>query len=248
MSLIKYSVLILLLLSFASDVNAKDDRPAEIEILQPGVKLSVVAEHPDIATPTGVDVDDKGRVWAVSCHTHLPPKDYQGPKQDEILIFDPDGTRHVFYAATEQTMDLELGPDGWVYLSERDRILRVRDSDGDGKGNVEETLVELVSEAVYPHNALSGLAWAPNGDLVFGLGENFAKAWTLKAKDGSAIKGVDRGGVFRLSAVGSDLRKVAEGLWNPFGVTVRADGEIFVAENDAQVKKCFEYCNKALNS
>lgn len=232
MSLIKYSVLILLLLSFDSDVNAKDDRPAEIEILQPGVKLSVVAEHPDIATPTGVDIDDKGRVWVVSCHTHLPPKDYQGPKQDEILIFDSDGTRHVFYAATEQTMDLELGPDGWVYLSERDRILRVRDSDGDGKGDVEETLVDLVSEAVYPHNALSGLAWAPDGDLVFGLGENFAKAWTLKAKDGSAVKGIDRGGVFRISAVGSDLRKVAEGLWNPFGVTVRADGEIFVAEND----------------
>ncbi|MFT5468019.1 MAG: putative heme-binding domain-containing protein, partial [Verrucomicrobiales bacterium] len=134
--------------------------------------------------------------------------------------------------ATEQTMDLELGSDGWVYLSERDRILRVRDSDGDNKGDVEETLVDLVSEAVYPHNALSGLAWAPNGDLVFGLGENFAKPWTLKAKDGSVITGIDRGGVFRLGTGGSDLRKVAEGLWNPFGVTVRADGEIFAAEND----------------
>ncbi len=228
----KYRVLLGIFLSLTAVVNAADDRPSEIEILQPGVELSLVAEHPDIATPTGVDVDEKGRVWAVSCHTHLPPEDYQGPKQDEILIFDADGTRHVFYAATEQTMDLELGPDGWVYLSERDRILRVRDSDGDGKGDVEETLVDLVSEAIYPHNALSGLAWAPNGDLVFGLGENFAKAWTLKAKDGSAVIGSDRGGVFRLGAGGSDLRKVAEGLWNPFGVTVRADGEIFVAEND----------------
>lgn len=228
----KHSVLFALFLSLACLVDGKDERPSEIEVLQPGVRLSVVAESPDIATPTGVDVDEKGRVWAVACHTHMPPEDYEGPKEDEILIFNPDGTRHVFYAATEQTMDLELGPDGWVYLSERDRILRVRDSDGDGKGDLEETLVELVSEAIYPHNALSGLAWAPNGELVFGLGENFAKAWTLKSKDGSAIKGIDRGGVFRISAVGSDLRKVAEGLWNPFGVTVRADGEIFVGEND----------------
>ena len=228
----RYRVLIGISLCLTAVVNAADDRPSEIGILQPGVQLSLVAEHPDINTPTGVDVDDQGRVWAVSCHTHLPPEDYQGPKQDEILIFDSDGTRHVFYAATEQTMDLELGSDGWVYLSERDRILRVRDSTGDGEGDVEETLVDLVSEEIYPHNALSGLAWAPNGDLVFGLGENFAKAWTLKAKDGSAITGIDRGGVFRLGAGGSDLRKVAEGLWNPFGVTVRADGEIFVAEND----------------
>lgn len=213
-------------------LDAADERVPEIEILQPGVRLTVVAEHPSIATPTGVDVDAAGRVWAVACHTHLPLDNYQGPKFDEILIFDPAGTRHVFYNKTEQTMDLELGPDGWVYLSERDRILRVTDSDGDGVGDTEQTLVELDSEANYPHNALSGLAWDPNGDLIFGLGENFAKPWTLTAHDGSAISGGDRGGVFRLDAEGRQLRKVAEGLWNPFGVTVRDDGEIFVAEND----------------
>lgn len=222
----------LFLIAFAGSFANADERPAEVEILQPGVTLTLVAEHPDIATPTGIDVDEQGRVWAVSCHTHLPPKDYAGPKLDEVLIFDPDGTRHVFYNATDQTMDLELGPDGWVYLAERDRILRVRDSDGDGRGDTEEVLVELISEAVYPHNALSGLAWDPNGDLVFGLGENFAKAWTLKPREGAAIAGIDRGGVFRLTAEGGDLRKVAEGLWNPFGVTVRTDGEIFAAEND----------------
>lgn len=225
-------LLFVISLSLAIVGFSADDRPSKIEILQPGVQLSLVAEHPDIATPTGVDVDEEGRIWAVACHTHLPPEDYKGPKHDEILIFNPDGTHHLFYAETDQTMDLELGTDGWVYLSERDRILRVRDKDGDGKGDVEETLVELISEELYPHNALSGLAWAPNGDLVFGLGENFAKAWTLKAKDGSTVKGMDRGGVFRINAAGGDLRKVAEGLWNPFGVTVRPDGEIFVAEND----------------
>ena len=219
-------------LSLTAIATAADDHPSEIEILQPGVQLTLVAEHPDIATPTGVDVDDQGRIWAIACHTHLPPEDYPGPKHDQILRFDPDGTRQIFYAATEQTMDLELGADGWVYLSERDRILRVRDSNGDGTGDLEETLVDLVSDAVYPHNALSGLAWDPNGDLVFGLGENFANAWTLKAKDGSAFTGIDRGGIFRLSADGGNLRKVAEGFWNPFGVTVRYDGEIFVSEID----------------
>lgn len=213
-------------------LEAAEERLPEIQVLQPGVRMTMVAEHPDIATPTGVDVDQTGRVWAVACHTHMPPEDYQGPKFDEILVFDPDGERHVFYNKTEQTMDLELGDDGWVYLSERDRILRVKDTDGDGVGDTEQTLVNLDSEAVYPHNALSGLAWDPNGDLVFGLGENFAKPWTMTARDGSAIQGVDRGGVFRVSADGEGLHKIAEGLWNPFGVTVRSDGEIFVAEND----------------
>ncbi|WP_162276014.1 PVC-type heme-binding CxxCH protein [Roseimaritima ulvae] len=216
----------------AGTLTAADQRAPEIEILQPGVRLTLVAEHPDIATPTGVDVDADGRVWAVACHTHFPPDDYPGPARDEILVFDADGTRHVFYDKTEQTMDLELGPDGWVYLSERDRILRVKDTTGDGVGDTEQTLAELDSEAVYPHNALSGLAWDPNGDLVFGLGENFAKPWTLTAADGSAIRGSDRGGVFRITAEGKRLHEIAQGLWNPFGVTVREDGEIFAAEND----------------
>ncbi|MDF1739805.1 MAG: c-type cytochrome [Verrucomicrobiales bacterium] len=221
-----------LFLSLTVITRGADDRLPEIKILQPGVELTIVAEHPDIATPTGLDVDADGRIWAVACHTHMREADYEGPEKDEILIFDPDGKRHVFYAATEQTMDLELGVDGWVYLSERDRILRVRDNDGDGKGDVEETIVELISEERYPHNALSGLAWAPNGDLVFGMGENFAKAWKLQARGGNAFTGLDRGGVFRLDVAGRELSKVAEGLWNPFGVTVRADGEIFAAEND----------------
>jgi hypothetical protein len=44
----------------------------------------------------------------------MPPEDYEGSKHEEIHIFDSDDTRHLFYAAAEQTTDLELGPDGWV--------------------------------------------------------------------------------------------------------------------------------------
>ena len=52
-------------------------------------------------------------------------------------------------------MDLELGPDGWVYLAERDRILRIRDSDGDGKADVEENIAVLKTEAASPLVAAS---------------------------------------------------------------------------------------------
>ncbi len=209
-----------------------------METLQPGVRLSLVAEHPGLATPTGIDVDDQGRVWAVATHTHFRPDDYVGPKHDEILIFaerDGDGQveqRQVFYNATDATMDLELGPDGWVYLAERDRILRIRDSDGDGKADAEENIAVLKTEADYPHNGLEGLAWHPDGDLVFGLGENYAKPWTLTGTDGAAVNGTGEGGIFRCTGDGKNLRRIARGFWNPFGICVRADGEIFAAEND----------------
>jgi len=211
---------------------AEEERPPRIEVPAPGVTLTLVAGHPDIATPTGVDVDALGNVWAVACHTHMPPEDYAGPEYDEILVFDENGGRQVFYDGTEQTMDLELGPDGWVYLAERDRIFRIRDSDGDGRADEEQDLAVLETEEDYPHNALAGLAWHPDGSLYFGLGENFAQDWTLRARDGVTHTGRGEGGIFRCEPDGSGLERLARGMWNPFGLAIRDDGELFAVEND----------------
>jgi hypothetical protein len=215
-----------------------DERNPKITTLQAGVQLSLVAEHPGLATPTGIDVDDRGRIWVVATHTHFRPDDYVGPEHDEILVFtDKDGDgrtehRQVFYNSTDATMDLELGPDGWVYLAERDRILRIRDSDSDGRADLDQTIVNLATEADYPHNGLEALTWHPSGDLIFGLGENFAKPWTLTGTDGASVSGTGEGGIFRCSANGTALRRIALGFWNPFGICVRPDGTIFAAEND----------------
>lgn len=204
----------------------------EARALREGVSITMIAEHPAVVTPIGLDVDLQGKVWLVASHTHETPKDYPGPDRDEVLVFDTDGKRTVFYNQTVHTMDLELGRDGWVYLAERDRILRLRDTDGDGRADEEETVVQLESEESYPHNGMSGLAWHPDGDLVFGLGENFAKPWSLKGSDGSTHAGRAEGGVFRCASDGSRLRWIARGVWNPFGICVRQDGEIFAVDND----------------
>lgn len=207
--------------------------PPQIKTLQPGVKLTLLAEHPDLVTPTGIDVDEEGRIYTIACHTHFRPEGYVGPEHDEVLVFDADGkNRRVFYNATTATMQLILGPDGWVYLAERGRILRVKDTDGDGKGDVEETLAALDTLADYPHNGLSGMAWHPDGGLVFSLGENFGNDWTLTAVDGSEVKGRGEGGVFRCTTDGKQMRRIARGFWNPFGLAVNEFGEIFAAEND----------------
>lgn len=238
MTSIKCASIVALSWLMTSSLFADDERPSEIETLQAGVKISLVAEHPDLSTPTGIDVDEQGRIWLVATHTHFRPDDYVGPEHDEILVFkDTNGdgkadSRTVFYNATESTMDLELGLDGWVYLAERDRILRIKDTNGDGKADVEENVLELETEADYPHNGLEGLAWHPNGDLVFGLGENFSKPWTITGVDGVTITGTGEGGIFRCRPDGSKLHRIAKGFWNPFGICVRKDGEIFAAEND----------------
>jgi len=209
------------------------DLPPEIKLLEPGLKLTLLVEHPDLATPTGLDVDAQGNLWTVSCHTHFRPAGYVGPIHDEVLVFDKHGkNRRVFYAKTDQTMNLKLGKDGWVYLSQRNRVLRIKDTDGDGVADKEENVVTLITVTDYPHNGLSGLAWAPSGDLVFSLGENFGKDWVLAGPDGIKLTGRGEGGVFTCQPDGTKLRRIAKGFWNPFGIMVRADGEIFAVDND----------------
>jgi hypothetical protein len=103
--------------------------PPQIQTLQPGVKLTLLAEHPDLVTPTGIDVDEQGNIYSISCHTHFRPAGYAGPAHDEVVVFNKDGkNRRVFYNKTDATMHVECGPDGWIYLAERDRILRVKDN------------------------------------------------------------------------------------------------------------------------
>jgi putative membrane-bound dehydrogenase-like protein len=226
------ALFVLVWLIFSSGSVRCQDHAPEVSAVLPGVSLSLVAEQPLLATPTGVDADAAGNLWVVACHTHMPPPDYAGPKFDEILVFSSDGRRRVFYDRTFHTMDLELGPDGWVYLAERGRILRIKDQDGDGAADVSEDLAMLETAGDYPHNALSALAWHPDGSLWFGLGENFAKPWKLKGTDGASVEGTGEGGIFRMAEDGSKLRRVAYGMWNPFGLFVRDDGEVFASDND----------------
>ena len=233
MILHRFAAVVLLTSALLAPASADDtDVSPRIRTLVDGVTLTLIAEHPGIVTPTGIDVDQDGNVWAVCSHTHFRPDDYDGPEHDEIVVIATDGSRSVFYNATDATMDLELGADGWVYLAERDRLLRVRDADGDGIGDTEQNLAVLDTTEDYPHNGLSGMSWHPDGDLVFALGENYWTPWTLIGTDQSSVTGTGEGGIFRMRPDGSRLRRIARGFWNPFGVCVREDGTMFAAEND----------------
>ena len=215
--------------------NAQDtDKTApNVKTLQPGVQVTLLAQHPDLVTPTGIDLDPQGNLWVVACHTHFRPANYKGPQSDEILVFDPQGkNRKVFYNKTKTTMQLLSGPDGWLYVAQRDRILRIKDSDNDGTGDTEELIANLDTLADYPHNGLSGMTWHTDGGLIFSLGENFGKDWTLRGTDGKTLGGRGEGGVFHCTKEGKNLRRIAKGFWNPFGLWMRGDGVLFAAEND----------------
>lgn len=206
----------------------------------PEVRIELFAQEPLVKHPIGMTVDRDGRVLVIESHTHFPPKGYQGPAHDRILWLrdtDSDGKADkadVFFEGTDMTMDMANAPDGTILLSTRNEILRLHDDNRDGKADrADRKLLFLDTKASYPHNGISGLAFDKAGGLYFGVGENLGTVYTLTAKDGSTFHfNLEGGNVFHVDKDFGQLRRVATGFWNPFGVCVDAGGSVFATDND----------------
>lgn len=207
--------------------------------IDPALKLQQVAIEPEIVTPTGITVDESGRIWAIENHTHQRSKDYVGPSSDRIRIFDDfdasGKARRVttFAEGFRNSMGLILDFDGAAYLATRAAIYRLRDTDGDGRADEQRVIVRLDTKAVYPHNGLSGFAWDALGRLYFGFGENEGLAYQLVGSDGRTLSGGGEGGsIYRCQPDGTGLVRVATGFWNPFHLAFDAFGRMFAVDND----------------
>src|SRR5688572_24742519 len=111
--------------------------------------VELVAAEPDLVTPTGLAVDERGRIWVLENHTHQRPAHYKGPTTDRVRLFDdfgPDGrARRVVTWAEGFTnaMGLFIGKDGAVYIATRSDIHVLRDTKGTGKADERRVLVRL---------------------------------------------------------------------------------------------------------
>ena len=204
------------------------------------LRVDLFAAEPLIQTPIGITFDKAGRLLVIESHTHFRPKDWKGPEHDQIVWLkdtNSDGVadaREIIFDQTDATMDIATHPDGSVYLSTRNEILRLRDEDSDGKyEKVDRRIVWLETEGKYPHNGLSGLAFDAKGDLYFGMGENLGAAYTIQGTNGASFSDQGEGGnVWHCTAEGKKLKRVATGFWNPFGVCVDPWGNVFATDND----------------
>ncbi len=208
-------------------------------VLDEGWQIELIASEPGLVTPTGCCFDDQGRLLVIECHTHFPPDEYDGPKQDRIFLFDDsdgDGVldrQRLFYEGGSATMGLCRLADGWIAVGSRSEVIRIRDSNGDDKADEREVLVSLRTEQTYPHNGLTGLAIGPDGWLYIGQGENLGDPYNLVAADSSnQIGGGEGGNIFRCRPDGSDLERYATGLWNPFGLCFDSQKRLWMVGND----------------
>ncbi len=205
--------------------------------------IELVAREPDIVTPTGLTVDEQGRLWVIENNTHQRTSSYKGHDSDRIRVFsDPaaDGTFRkitTFAEGFKNAMSIALGRDGVVFLATRSDIWRLRDTKGSGQADERKVIVKLDSPGDYPHNGLAGFAFDGIGDLYFSLGENLGAPYKLIGSDGSTQSGGGEGGsIYRCRPDGSKLERVATGFWNTFHLTFDAFGRLFAVDNDPDAR------------
>lgn len=233
-----HRICLFLLLATTALTHAADIVPPVVN--DPDLQIELFASEPMIQQPIGMTFDKAGRLLVVESHTHFRPKDWKGPAHDQIVwLQDTDGDgkadkREVIFGETDMTMDIATHPDGSIYLSTRNEVLRLRDENNDGKPDkIDRKLIWMDSEGMYPHNGLSGLAFDPKGDVYLGMGENLGAAYTLNGSDGTSITGQGEGGdIWHFTKDGKRLKKVATGFWNAFGVCTDPWGNVFATDND----------------
>ncbi len=214
--------------------------PADPEVLDPRLELTLWAADPDIVTPIGIAIDGRNRVFVLESHTHSPPFDYAGPDFDRIkVLVDTDGDGRmdavsVFAEGFEDGMNLRFSNEGVLHLVDKKTVWALYDRDHDGVCDERKALLRMVApEVVYDHAGLLALAFSPDGWLYVSRGNVGGFAWRIEGTDGSFLEGYgDGGNIMRCRPDGSDLQEVATGFWNPFGLTVDTTGRVLATDND----------------
>jgi len=205
------------------------------------LKLELIAQDPEIVTPTGIAVSETGAIYVLENNTHFRPANYKGAASDRILVFEdfgPDGKARkvsTFAEGFQDSMSLAFGPGGELFVATRASIFTLRQKDG--KADAPRVLAKIETSCKYPHNGLSGFAFDPAGNVYFSLGENLGATYTLTGSDGVALSGGGEGGnIFRVRTDGSKLTRFATGFWNTFHLSFDAFGRLFAVDNDPDAR------------
>jgi putative membrane-bound dehydrogenase-like protein len=246
--------LLLLLLSTSPELFAQDSPPRSLD---DRLEITLFAEDPLLNTPTGIDVDHKGRVWVIESNTHFPPEGYDGHPTDRLLILKDtngdgkaeaktfiDGFTHSMSVAVrpvwldavsfdENDKPEDLKKRRQVFFATRREILLLEDTDGDDQCDKQTSLVHLDTEGNYPHNGLAGFAFDALGNMYFGFGENLGADYKIIGRDGTTYSGGGEGGnIYQVQPDGTKLKHWATGFWNPHASCVDAFGRLFSVDND----------------
>ena len=233
----------LLLIGFASAASAQSHiAPTEANTpaqelrtfkVPAGFEVQLVAAEPEIAKPIQIAFDAKGRLWATTSR-HYPFAAAPGEKHTDKLFvlsdFGPDGHAKTVTTFADD-LNIPLGvlplPDGKsCILSEVGQIVKLTDTDGDGKADKREVLLSGFGTKD-THGMMNSFLLRPDGWVYACHG--FSNESKVVGTDGSTITMVS-GNTFRFRPDGTKVQHWTHGQVNPFGLAVDPWGNLYTAD------------------
>jgi len=124
--------------------------------------------------------------------------------------------------------------DGWVYATIAPDLWRFKDTDDDGVADVREVVAHGFGvHLAYAGHDMHGLSVGPDGRIYWSIGD---KGSNVTSKEGKIFYHPNEGAVFRVEPDGSGFEVYAHGLRNPQEPAFDDFGDLFVVDNDADMK------------
>ena len=201
-------------------------------VLPDGFEAQLVAAEPDIQKPMQMAFDAKGRIWLTTSY-HYPFAAEKGKSSDKLYVlsdFGPDGKAKRIEIFAD-FLNIPIGilplPDcKSCIVSSVGEILKLTDTDGDGKCDKKEVLFTGFGTRD-THGMYNSLTPMPDGWIYACHG--FSNDSTVKGKDGHEVK-MQSGHTFRFKPDGSRIEIYTRGQVNPFGMTVDPWFNLYTAD------------------
>jgi putative membrane-bound dehydrogenase-like protein len=204
----------------------------------PEFEIGLAAAEPAVINPIAFTVDEKGRIWVVECYEY-PKRTAKGKMpRDRIKVLESTRGDGVYDKVTvfaegkdfPRPFDLASGIEvgyGGVFLGAPPYLWFLQDTDGDGKADKFEILLQGFGSQD-THETLNTFHWGPDGRL-YGLHGVFTSSDVRPGQaDGPATR--MNAALWRYDVKAKHFEVFAEGTSNPWAVDWRnSDGQSILA-------------------
>lgn len=226
-----------------------------------GLEATLFAAEPMVQNPTNLDIDPRGRVWALECvnyRSSMKPWGMLRPEGDRVVILEDtngDGAADketTFYQSKDLTNPLGIcvlpmpsGKGTHVIVSASPNLWLLTDADGDDKAEKADIIAKVSGSFDHDHN-LHAVAFGPDGKFYLNVGN---EAKDFKDPDGKLFidlngnratadgKPYRQGMIFRCdidlaNPKVSNVETLAHNFRNNYEVAVDSFGGMWQSDND----------------